>query len=381
MCGRGGYNDTDFLRPAGVLPDGIGVLMITEHDVARARSPREITEEWEERMLATAAMRSACSRGRQRADAPCPFRTAFQRDRDRILHAKSFRRLAGKTQVFVPPFRSDHDRTRLTHTLEVCQVARTIARALRLNEDLVEAIALGHDLGHSPFGHTGEDALDAVYHAYDPTAHFRHNEHSLRVVDLLERDGRGLNLTWEVRDGILRHSKGAADWPCDEAAATLEGQLVALCDRIAYSSHDIDDALRAGLLHADDLPANIVSRLGVTHSARLTAMVGDVISASGSLLAIRMSPAMTELTNQLKDFMYENLYLSRAMAPRVRAHVRRVVTELFHDGMAHPDTVPGGAEVETTAQRARLVCDHIAGMTDQFAEKQYRRLRRSPRDK
>ena len=328
-------------------------------------------------MLAGPAMRSAQTRGRQLADPPCPLRTEYQRDRDRILHSKAFRRLAGKTQVFVPPFRSDHDRTRLTHTLEVCQVARTIARALRLNEDLVEAIALGHDLGHSPFGHTGEDALDAVYRTYDPAAHFRHNEQSLRVVDLLERDGRGLNLTWEVRDGILHHSKGAADWPCHEAiAGTLEGQLVALCDRVAYSSHDIDDALRAGLLTVDDLPANIVARLGATHSARLTAMVGDIIAASHPLAIIRMSPAMTELTNQLKDFMYENLYLSRAMAPRVRAHVRQVVTELFHDGMAHPISAADEVAALSTPQRARLVCDHIAGMTDHFAEQQCRRLRR-----
>ncbi|HOF87583.1 MAG TPA: dNTP triphosphohydrolase, partial [Armatimonadota bacterium] len=270
----------------------------TTHDC-----PRQVTERWEARALAPGAAHSARSRGRAHPDEPCPFRTEFQRDRDRILHCKAFRRLAGKTQVFVPP-RGDHERTRLTHSLEVSQVARTIARALRLNEDLTEAIALGHDLGHSPFGHAGEAALDAVYREYDPGAGFRHHEQSLRVVECLERDGRGLNLTWEVRDGILRHSKGAADLPQTMApvAATLEGQLVALCDRIAYSSHDIDDALRTGRLRADDLPAPVRERLGATHSARLTAMVSDVITASAALDAIRMSPAMTELTNELKDF-------------------------------------------------------------------------------
>ncbi len=340
------------------------------------RCPREITEDWEDRMLAPQAMRSARTRGREYPNAPCPYRTEFQRDRDRILHCKAFRRLALKTQVFVAP-RTDHDRTRITHTLEVCQVARTIARALRLNEDLTESIALGHDLGHSPFGHTGEEALDAVYRQYDPAASFRHHEQSVRLVEVLERDGRGLNLTWEVRDGILRHSKGAADWPREGiVAATLEGQLVALCDRIAYSSHDIDDALRGGIFTLRDLPANIIERLGATHSQRLTAMVGDVIDASRDLTAIAMSPAMTELTNQLKDFMYEHLYLSRSMTPRARQHIRQVITELFHYYMAYPETVPHLDAGLPTRCRAREVCDHIAGMTDQFADKQFRRVMR-----
>lgn len=333
--------------------------------------PRTITEEWEARMLAPQAARSALSRGRQRSESPCPYRTDFQRDRDRILHSKTFRRLAAKTQVFVQP-RTDHDRTRLTHSLEVCQVARTIARALRLNEDLTEAIALGHDLGHGPYGHSGEAALDAVYREYDPTAHFHHSEQSLRVVDLLENDGEGLNLTWEVRDGILHHSKGAADWPREgNVSATLEGQLVALCDRIAYSSHDIDDALRRGLLTISDLPADVVARLGVSHSERLSAMVGDVVHASQELTIIRMSPAMTELTNQLKDFMYEHLYLTRSMAPDMRQYLTRVITDLFHYYMANPADVPGLSPNFPMPQRARLVCDFIAGMTDHFAEQQY----------
>lgn len=334
-------------------------------------SPRQITEAWEERMLAPQAMRSAQSRGRLRPEAPCPLRTVFQRDRDRILHSRSFRRLAAKTQVFVAP-RSDHERTRLMHSLEVCQVARTIARALRLNEDLAEAIALGHDLGHSPFGHSGEAALDAVYRHYDPTARFHHAEQGLRLVDHLEKDGRGLNLTWEVRDGILHHSKGAADLKKHGGltAATLEGQLVALCDRIAYSSHDIDDALARGILHADDLPVNIVEHLGVTHSARLTTMVNDVIWASQDLTAIHMSPEMTELTNELKNFMYEHLYLSRAIAPDRRREITAIIEGLFHYYMAHPQDADLTPPMPMR-EMARGVCDFIAGMTDPFAEQQY----------
>ncbi len=337
------------------------------------RLPREVTEEWEDRMLAPPALRSARSRGRQRPETPCPYRTDFQRDRDRILHCKAFRRLASKTQVFVQP-RTDHERTRLTHTLEVAQVARTIARALRLNEDLTEAIALGHDLGHSPFGHSGETVLDAVYRAYDPAAGFRHSEQSLRVVDVLERGGAGLNLTWEVRDGIRHHSKGAADWPHEGAiAATLEGQLVALCDRIAYSSHDIDDALHSGILTYADLPADIIARLGATHSARLTTMVGEVIEASRGLAAIRMSPAMTEITNQLKDFMYDHLYESRSMSPATRTRIHTMLTDLFHYYMAHPEAVPDLDAAAPVTVRARAVCDLMAGMTDHFAGLQYTR--------
>lgn len=346
--------------------------MLPDTDI---RSPRQITEAWEDLMLAPQAMRSARTRGRLRPEDPCPYRTAFQRDRDRILHSKAFRRLATKTQVFVTP-RSDHDRTRLTHSLEVCQVARTIARVLRFNEDLTEAIALGHDLGHSPFGHTGEDALDTIYREYDPAGRFHHAAQSLRIVDVLERNGQGLNLTWEVRDGILHHSKGDADWPTNGggAAATLEGQLVALCDRIAYSSHDIDDALRNGIFTLADLPADITQQLGTTHGARITAMVADVVEASRDLTAIRMSPDMTELTNKLKDFMYDRVYLSRSMTPKTRAHIRRVITGLFQYFMAHPEAVPGLDPAAPTPLRARLVCDHVAGMTDNFAERQFRKL-------
>jgi dGTPase len=345
---------------------------------SNATCPRQITEFWEQQWLAPPAALSARSRGRERVDPPCPFRTEFQRDRDRILHCKAFRRLATKTQVFVQP-RTDHDRTRLTHTLEVCQVARTIARVLRLNEDLTEAIALGHDLGHSPFGHAGEAALNEVIREYDSTARFHHSVHSLRVVDLLERDGQGLNLTWETRDGILHHSKGAADWPASGApAATLEGQLVALCDRIAYSSHDIDDALRAGRLTPGEFPPEVIEAIGLTHSARLTAMVSDVIAASADLSLICMSPEMTAVTNQLKDFMYEHLYLSRSMAPDTRVRIHEIVTGLFHFYMACPEYVPGGPKHDSAHTLTRRVCDFIAGMTDGFAEGQYCTLVETP---
>lgn len=340
---------------------------------------REQIEAREDLMLAPEAARSIYSRGRQRPELPCPFRTDFQRDRDRILHSKSFRRLAGKTQVFVSP-RNDHDRTRLTHSLEVCQVARTVARVLRLNEDLTEAIALGHDLGHSAFGHAGETALNLIYQEYDPDAHFHHAEQSLRMVDLLERDGRGLNLTWEVRNGIAHHSKGEKDWPQKSSwrAATLEGQLVALADRIAYSSHDIDDAMRAGLLTLDQFPAFIVNSLGTTHSARLTAMIGDIINASRDLFFIRMTPEMTEITNELKNFMYLNLYLSRSMAPRVRRSVDETITGLFRHYMDHPTEADISPDNDTRA-RARLVCDFIAGMTDDYARDAWRGVKRKTR--
>lgn len=364
---------------AGNLPAGIaaclhGQPMMILND-ATTECPRRMTECREDETLAPQATRSTASRGRQHPEPPCPFRTDYQRDRDRILHSKAFRRLAAKTQVFVFP-RTDHDRTRLTHSLEVSQVARTIARALRLNEDLTEAIALGHDLGHSPFGHAGEAALDDVYREYDPAARFRHSEQSLRVIDVLENDGAGLNLTWEVRNGILHHSKGDADFPRKGLpAATLEGQVVCLCDRIAYSSHDIDDALRHGQLVLDDLPAHVVERLGVSHSERLTAMVSDVIAASAELTTIRMSPAMTDLTNQLKTYMYEHLYLTRSMAPDIRCHIRRVIVDLFHYYMAVPAAVPGLDAAIPLRRRARLVCDFIAGMTDTFAELQYAEIK------
>src|SRR5689334_8232831 len=254
-------------------------------------TPRERQEQWEMDYLADWASKATLSRGRERPEPPDPVRTAFQRDRDRILHSKAFRRLKHKTQVFIDP-EEDHFRTRLTHTLEVSQIARTIARALRLNEDLTEAIALAHDLGHPPFGHAGEDALDSVYKEFVPTAGFRHYEQSLRVVELLEtRDGRrGLNLTWEVRDGIAHHSKGRKNLADSGArASTLEGKVMRIADRIAYVNHDIDDAVRAGILRQSDLPKDTLSLLGKTHSERISRMVMDVIDFSDGRPEVDMS--------------------------------------------------------------------------------------------
>jgi dGTPase len=242
---------------------------------------RERLEQLEYQILAPYATKSAESRGRPTPEPPDPVRTAFQRDRDRIIHSKAFRRLKHKTQVFLDP-NEDHYRTRLTHTLEVAQIARTISRALRLNEDLTEAVALAHDLGHPPFGHTGEEALDAILRKYIPTARFRHYEQSLRVVDCIEKDGRGLNLTHEVREGIVGHSKGRADLTAHETQKTvhLEAAVVRIADRIAYLNHDLDDGIRAGLLTLNDLPRDLVKFLGDTHSGRIARMVMDVVEQS-----------------------------------------------------------------------------------------------------
>jgi dGTPase len=336
-------------------------------------TPREQREQLEDRILSPLAARSALTRGRQRSEPPCPIRTAFQRDRDRIIHCKAFRRLSHKTQVFIAP-EADHYRTRLTHTLEVAQIARTISRALRLNEDLTEAIALGHDLGHTPFGHIGEAALDAVYREFDPEAHFHHAEQSLRVVDVLEKDGQGLNLTHEVRDGIRRHSKGMEDFPVEpeDRPETLEGMVVSYADRIAYINHDIDDAIRAGLIGERDLPADCVALLGDTHAKRITTMVSDIVGCSADTPAITMGEEIEAATNRLKDFLYQQVYPAAHDAAE-GDRVRRLVTELFRFLVANPSAVPGGGEAAAEGHRllARRVCDHLAGMTDRFAVQQF----------
>ena len=338
---------------------------------------RERIEQAERDNLSPYAALSAESKGRRRPQASCPVRTVFQRDRDRIIHlCRAFRRLAYKTQVFFSRA-SDHLRTRLSHTLEVSQVARTIAKALRLNEDLCEAISLAHDVGHTPFGHAGEHALDEVYREYDPTAHFDHAEHGLRVVDELERDGSGLNLTEETRQGILLHSKGRADLadmligPPD---ATLEAMVVRLADRIAYVNHDIDDCLRLGIVALGDVPEELLNVLGRHHSARVGRMVEDVIMHSLDSPTLAMSEEVREATDALKDFLYDEVYLSaqlRAEAEKVKGIVRSLFQLYMEsDAALHEAThlVPTAAKM-----RSRLVCDYIAGMTDRFARDNFAR--------
>jgi len=335
-------------------------------------SIREHTEEIEARTLSPGASLSRDSKGRERREKPCPIRTAFQRDRDRIIHSKAFRRLTYKTQVFIAP-EQDHYRTRLTHTLEVAQIARTIARALRLNEDLTEAIALGHDLGHTPFGHAGEWALDEAYRQFDPQAHFRHQEQSVRVVETLENGGRGLNLTWEVRDGIGHHSKGRDDLPLTrrDAAATLEGRVVTLADRIAYVNHDIDDALRARIIALRDLPAGPLALLGRRHSERISAMVTDVIAHSAGKDTVTMSRETLAATNELKEFLFERVYSTGSGTQEELRKVAEVIGNLFRYYMEHPAGLPGGAAPGGRKALARRVCDHLAGMTDRYAKSQF----------
>ncbi len=296
------------------------------------------------------------------------MRTEFQRDRDRIIHCKSFRRLKHKTQVFIAPL-GDHYVTRLTHTLEVSQIARSIARALNLNEDLVEAISLAHDLGHTPFGHAGEDVLNELYHGG-----FRHNEQSLRVVDLLEKSGSGLNLTWEVRDGILKHSKtreGILDTTSD-LPSTLEGQVCRVADSVAYINHDIGDALRAGVIVESDLPQSAVSVLGLTHSARINTMVCDIIDQSWGATgsdgpeppAITMSREVLDAANTMREFLFKQVYevqTAREETERAKLTLRY----LFEYFAKNPDKLP--AEYTTGDDAERGVVDYIAGMTDNYA--------------
>jgi dGTPase len=310
--------------------------------------------EHEESWLSPLAVRSYESRGRAREEEEeCALRTPFQRDRDRIVHTKSFRRLMHKTQVFIDP-KGDHYRTRLTHTLEAAGISRSVARALRLNEDLTEAIALGHDLGHPPFGHTGEQALDDVLRELFGRG-FRHNEQSLRVVDVLERDGRGLNLTEEVRDGILKHS--GPDEP-----STLEGKIVRLVDRVAYINHDIDDAIRAEVLTADQLPAEEIALLGDRGSRRIDTLVHDIVEASSQVGDIAQSEEVRHAMLNLRAFMFEQVYLGPA-AQEQRATatgtIRRLVAHL-HDV---PEDLPRGRP----GDHAEQIADYVSGMTDRFA--------------
>jgi dGTPase len=307
---------------------------------------------WEDEFLSEDACRSyPAQRAVEEPDSP--LRTPFQRDRDRIVHSKSFRRLKHKTQVFVAP-EGDHYRTRLTHTLEACGIARTVARALGLNEDLTEAIGLGHDLGHPPFGHAGEDALDAALKANCGSG-FKHNEHSLRVVEVLERDGQGLNLTEPVRDGILNHTGSSQP-------ATLEGRIVKLVDRVAYINHDIDDALRAGILQPADLPAAEIELLGPTGSKRIDTLVADIVERSRDAGDVVQGEEIGGAMLRLRKFMFQRVYLGPE-AQREHERVERTMSGLFEHYLAHPDELPNWDPGASECQR---VADYIAGMTDRF---------------
>lgn len=323
---------------------------------------REQLEELEKERLSPYASQSRTSRGRERQEEACDIRTDYQRDRDRILHSKSFRRLKHKTQVFLAP-EGDHYRTRLTHTLEVAQIARTIAKALRLNEDLTEAIALGHDLGHTPFGHSGEEVLNQIC----PHG-FIHNEQSVRVVEYLEKDGKGLNLTWEVRDGILNHKTSGKP-------STLEGAVVRLSDKIAYLNHDIDDAIRARLFVEADLPAQYTEVLGKSVHERLNIMIHDIIFSSLDQTQVQMSFGMEEAMQGLRRWMFEHVY--RSDIPKAEEmKAQQLIISLYRYYQEHVDRLPEEYLVMMGQGEAkeRVVCDYIAGMSDSYAIDKFEEL-------
>ncbi|SHE29997.1 dGTPase [Caldanaerobius fijiensis DSM 17918] len=321
---------------------------------------RERTEEIESMILSPYAVLSSKTKGRLKDEPKCDIRTEFQRDRDRIIHSKAFRRLKHKTQVFISPL-GDHYRTRLTHTLEVAQIARTIARGLRLNEDLTEAIALGHDLGHTPFGHAGEAVLNEIM----PDG-FRHNEQSLRVVDILEREG-GLNLTWEVRDGILNHTR-------KNTPATLEGKIIQWADRIAYINHDIDDAIRAGILDVNDLPWETTHILGLTHSERINNIVVDIINNSIDKDDIIVSETIRHALDVSWNYMYNNIYVG-SEPKKEEEKAKNLLRELFFYFEKRPELMPPEyIDLIDRYSLKRAVCDYIAGMTDQYAIQMFRKI-------
>ncbi|MDO5713559.1 MAG: deoxyguanosinetriphosphate triphosphohydrolase [Tissierellia bacterium] len=323
-------------------------------------------EQLEEQILSPVATCSNQSKGRKKEEKPCDIRTVFQRDRDRILHSKSFRRLKHKTQVFIAP-EGDHYRTRLTHTLEVSQIARTIGKALRLNEDLIEAIALGHDLGHTPFGHTGEFVLNQLH-----KGGFKHYKQSLRVVDILEHNGKrqGLNLTFEVRDGIVNHTG-------ERKANTEEGSLIKFADRIAYINHDIDDAQRAGIISAEDIPKEIIEILGKTHSERINSMIHGMIEygeKNGG--KVGMVPEIENATNQLRQFMFENVYYNPT-AKSEDDKVARLLEDLYKYYLKHFESLPKehiDLYKKYPGTEDDIICDYIAGMTDRFAVTTWKNL-------
>ncbi|MBZ4667969.1 MAG: Dgt [Defluviitaleaceae bacterium] len=321
---------------------------------------REIQEKREFDFLSPYAVKSKESKGRKYDEPKCDIRTDFQRDRDRILHCKTFRRLKHKTQVFISP-EGDHYRTRLTHTLEVAQIARTIARALSLNEDLTEAIALGHDLGHTPFGHTGEYVLNEVC----PMG-FSHSEQSLRVVEILERNGKGLNLTWEVRDGIINHQTIGN-------TSTLEGKVVQISDNIAYINHDIDDAIRGKVLKETDLPKDCVEILGNSFGERINTMIIDVIKNSIHQPDIKMSDEIGKMVKKLRAFMFEHVYIG-SQAKNQEKKAEYIVEQLYYYFIKHPESIPKEFYLHYKSgdeMKERIVCDYIAGMTDRYAINKY----------
>lgn len=314
---------------------------------------RELSEEKEYTYLSPFGAKSRDSKGRQNFEEECDIRTAYQRDRDRIIHSKAFRRLIHKTQVFIAP-EGDHFRTRLTHTLEVAQIARTVAKALSLNEDLTEAIALGHDLGHTPFGHAGEQVLHEIL-----PGGFQHNEQSLRVVDFLERN-TGLNLTFEVRDGILNHTG-------PRKPDTLEGQIVKIADRIAYINHDIDDAIRAGIITFTELPHEIIRILGETHSKRIDTMNKDMIFNSLNQPEIKMSNEVENAMLALREYLFKNVYIG-STAKKEEYKAKKMLKMLFEYYVANPEKIDN-ERFETGEQIEQAVADYLAGMTDRYAVK------------
>ena len=331
---------------------------------------RKEKEALEEKILSPFAAKSKYSKGRLHPEKECEIRTCFERDRDRIIHSKAFRRLKHKTQVFLAP-KGDHYRTRLTHTLEVAQIARTIAKALKLNEDLTEAIALGHDLGHTPFGHAGEEVLNELL----PEG-FKHNEQSLRVVDILEKNGKGLNLTLEVRDGILNHSKGKGPvFSEKEKPLTLEAEVVRISDIIAYVNHDTDDAIRAGLITIEDLPEMVKKRLGLSHSERINTLVKSVIltTKEANKKAILIEEKCLDALIALRDFLFEKIYFS----PIVRKEfekAKKILTSLFefyYKNFEKIEYFQKASQIFANFPKERIIADYISGMTDRFALYQY----------
>ena len=343
-------------------------------------SIREKFEKREKNFMSPYGCLSAETRGRATDEKPCPVRTVFQLDRDRIVYSNAFRRLKHKTQVFLSPLGDDY-RTRLTHTLEVAQMARAIARALFLNEDLVEAIALGHDLGHTPFGHSGETVLKEIF-----SADFSHNAQSLRVVEVLENNGRGLNLTHEVRDGILKHSKGFGKIIPDDAferAGTYEGQIARIADIMAYLNHDLEDAIRSGVINAEQIPTECTDILGFTHSERATTMIRDLISSTevcDDQLCLQMSADVNEAMSILRNFLYDNVYQSS----RVHKHfenAKKILSELYTFFLENEQTLLVNLDElqmtgckDNSQSRERIVCDLVASMTDRYAMNLYKKL-------